>query len=553
LEQKEIELNIEKNKTANLYRELQKQEMALNRSLLQLNDKEKQIQIKQSEIIKKDSTLENQNTELDKKAVEIEKRENKINEQTSEIENQKTVILGIVSFIVVLLFFGLLFWRAYRINKRINNELKKKNVEINAQKEEIENKSLQLTEVNTELEKLSIVASKTQNAISILDKDGNFEWVNYGFTKLYGYTLQLLINEKDENIKNVSANSNIEEIIERCTNNKETITYESINTTRSGEKIWIQTTLTPILDNENNISKIVAIDAEITKLKEQEREIRQKNEELNQQKDELYEQKEEIELINKQINSSIKYAKTIQNSILPLIKNIEKDFDTFVIFKPKAIVSGDFYWYTKISDKEFYFAAVDCTGHGVPGAFMSLIGSRILSSIILDKNIKDPKTILEMLNKEVIKALKQDQTDNNDGMDLCFCKVIKSRINDYEIIFTGAKRPLFYYQKTEKQINTLKADRKSIGGIRKKTEINFTNQVIYLAKNDIIYLSTDGIIDQNAENRKRFGTSNFTNLLDEIKDFDLEKQKTLIEDSIEIFQKQEEQRDDITLFAIKFI
>jgi len=553
LEQKEIELYVEKNKAADLFREIQKQKIVLNQSQLQLTEKELQIQIKQNEILKRDSALEHQNEELNKKEIEVQKREAKINEQSSQIENQKLVIFGIVSFVVLLLGLGFVIWRGYRINKRINNELNKKNNEIVAQKEEIENKSHQLTEINVELEKLSIVASKTQNAISILDKQGNFEWVNYGFTKLYGYTLQLLINELDENVKNVSANTEIEEILRRCAENKETVTYESINTTRNGEKIWVQTTLTPILDNDDNVSKIVAIDAEINKLKEQEREIRQKNEELHQQKDEMFEQKEEIEMKSKLINSSINYAKTIQNTILPLISKINLFFESYVIYKPKDIVSGDFYWFVKISDFEFYAAAVDCTGHGVPGAFMSLIGSRILSNIVQEKNVRDPKNILEMLNKEVIKALKQEETTNNDGMDLCFCKIIKTKINDFEITFTGAKRPLFYYQKSENKIETLKADRKSIGGVRKKNEINFTNQIIYLAKNDSIYLSTDGIIDQNAEDRKRFGTSSFLRLLEEIKDFEFEKQKEVIENTLTNFKKQEEQRDDITLFALRMI
>ncbi len=553
LQQKETELTLEKARATELFKELEIQKTVLYRNQLELKLKENELRTKQTEIEEKDSTLMQHRIELDKKIAKIREREIKINEQTSQIETQQFIIWGTIIFVAVLLISAVLILRGYRINKRINNELHKKNNEINKQKEEIELKSFQLSEANVELEKLSIVAAKTQNAIAILDRTGKFEWINHGFTILYGYTYQLLINELDNNIINVSKNDNIADIIHRCVNNKENITYETINTKRNGENIWVQTTLTPIVDSENNVIKIIAIDAEITKLKEQEREIRQKNEELNQQKDELYEQKEQIELKNKLINSSIQYAQTIQNSILPSISKITKDFDAFILFRPKDIVSGDFYWYTKMSQTEFYVAAVDCTGHGVPGAFMSLIGSRILNNLVAERNLKEPKIILEMLNKSIVEALNQEQSTNNDGMDICFCKIIKQENKQFQITFTGAKRPLYYYQKEQNIIDILKADRKSIGGVRKKNELEFTNQTIILNKEDIIYLSTDGFIDQNTTNRRRFGSEKFVELLNNIKQYNMTEQKLKMETEFDHFRKDEDQRDDITVFAIKFI
>jgi len=553
LEQKETELNIEKAKAAELLRAISTQEIILRKSQSELVVKQDELVNKETVIQGKNEILEQQSSELDKKAVEIQERENKINQQSSQIENQKLVIYGVISFVLLLLVGGFIIWRSARINKRINAELKTRNIEINKQKEEIESQSFQLEQANKELEKLSIVASKTENAIMIMDENGNFEWVNVGFTRLYGYTLQLLINERDENIINVSENPDIKDIIKRCSVDKETVIYESINTSRNGEKFWVQTTLTPILDNNNNVNKIIAIDADIDKLKLQEKEIRQQSEELRQQKDELMEQKDQIELKNKLINSSIKYAQNIQKSIFPLERIINKFYNTFVIFRPKDVVSGDFYWYLHNDNNEFFFAAVDCTGHGVPGAFMSLIGSRMLSSIVSEKQITDTKNILGQIDRDIIRALKQDETDNNDGMDICLTKVVKNAKGNYNVTFSGAKRPLFFYKKAENKMDMLKGDRKSIGGVRlKRRKVEFTNQEIELTKDDIMYLSTDGMMDQNSEDRKRYGTTRFVEFLETIKENLFDQQKQLIEKSLDSYKKQQEQRDDITIFGVQF-
>ena len=125
-----------------------------------------------------------------------------------------------------------------------------------------------------------------------------------------------------------------------------------------------------------------------------------------------------MNLQNKKINSSIQYAQNIQQAILPLENNIGKYFDHFIIYKPKDIVSGDFYWYTELENR-VYLASVDCTGHGVPGAFMSMIGSRLLNEIVIEKEITDPAKILALLNSKIIEALRQNETENADGMDVC--------------------------------------------------------------------------------------------------------------------------------------
>lgn len=267
----------------------------------------------------------------------------------------------------------------------------------------------------------------------------------------------------------------------------------------------------------------------------------------------LAEQNHKINQQNLQIKSSINYAQTIQQAILPMEDVINNDFDIFIIYRPKDIVSGDFYWFNhRDEDQMNLLAAVDCTGHGVPGAFMSMIGNTLLNIIINEKRMTSPAEILEELNTETRTALKQDQTDNNDGMDLALCTISKNNKGTYDINFSGAKRPLYFYKRNTKQLELVKGDRISIGGYGKsKEKISFTNHQLELAKGDMIYLCSDGIIDQNGPDRKRFGSKRLINLLSDIAEQPLNEQKEKIETELDKYKKEEEQRDDITLIGLR--
>lgn len=553
LEKKQRELDSQTVRASLLFAEVEKQEIKLKQNQNILAKQEEKIEEKQELIELANEELSKKEKELIDREEKIKNQEETLNIQSDQIEQQKVVIYGAIAFGIFVLFMVFIIWRGYRMKKKSNMELTRKNEEINLQKEEIKTQAEQLEQINSELEKLSIVASKTQNAVIIMDRNGYFEWVNVGFTKLYGYTLQLLRNELDENIVNVSSNPSIRNILHRCVNTKQTVIYESVNNTRDGKNIWVQTTLTPILDDDDNVIRLIAIDADINKLKEQEQAIRQQSEELQVQKDELIIQKEQIEEQNKHIKSSIRYAQTIQKTILPVKSNIDSTFDSFIIFKPKDIVSGDFYWFLKMEvDNYIFIAAVDCTGHGVPGAFMSLIGNRLLNEIVGERNIYSPKEILERLNKNVVKALKQQQSDNNDGMDLCLARIEPLDDNKHKLTFSGAKRPLYFHHSKDNITGLLKGDRKSIGGVRaRRSNVTFTNQEIILEQNDIFYLTSDGMIDQNDPNRKRYGSTNFMKLIRSIANKPLTDQKHIIESELAAFQKNEDQRDDITILGLQ--
>ncbi len=561
LELKEQELKKEKQKAGHLNDLIKQQEQILKRNELILQKQNEEITQKQKLIKQKDEQISQRQKELEKKAKELQEKINEIKRQRHilktqklQIHNQQIIIVLSLTFLIIVILLLTVILKWYLKIKKLNQELSIKNREIERQKNELQVQAKQLEEFNKELEKLSLVASRTNNSVIIMDKDGNFEWVNPGFTRLYGYTLQLLINELGKNIRDVSGNPRILEYIDYCLKNKTTVTYEARNKTRFGNIVWVQTSLTPILNEKDEVVKLFAIETDITKLKEQEQQIRQINEELRRQRDTLQEQKEQIELQNKLIKDSIRYAQTIQHAFLPPLSLIQKHFDAFLIYLPRDIVSGDFYWFAQTGPNQFFIAVVDCTGHGVPGAFMSLIASRMISEIILEKNVRSPKDILTQLNEAVIEALNQRTSDNDDGMDVCLVRIDKNPQNKtYTVIFSGAKRPLFFFKRELNKIDYIRGDRKSIGGKRAiRSPIEFTNKTLIFSPGDIIYLTTDGLIDQNNPKRKRFGTPRFVELLNEIKLFDLEKQKEYIEKTLRDYMQDQPQRDDITILGIKF-
>lgn len=269
---------------------------------------------------------------------------------------------------------------------------------------------------------------------------------------------------------------------------------------------------------------------------------------VKKQKMLIEEQKDILDRQHKKISASIDYAQNIQQAVLPLKSVMEEYFDVSIIYHPKDIVSGDFYWFTETPDKAF-MAVVDCTGHGVPGAFMSMIGNTLLNEIILEKKVTMPAAILTELDKEVRAALKQDTTDNTDGMDVCLISLTKD--NSHCLHFAGAKRPLYYFKVSENKWEEIKGDRRGIGGRSKKQDERFTDHELCLESGDRIFLSSDGIVDQNNKERKRFGTKKIKEILQENAALEVEEQVGELERALLAYMNQTEQRDDITFIGAK--
>ena len=257
-------------------------------------------------------------------------------------------------------------------------------------------------------------------------------------------------------------------------------------------------------------------------------------------------QKEELAQKNKDITDSIHYAKRIQFAILPE----ESPYpDTFILFKPKDIVSGDFYWFTEVGDKE-YFSAVDCTGHGVPGAFMSIIGHNSLTKIVREYGILEPGKILTQLNKEILNTLQQrsDMGDVYDGMDLALVSYDKK--GKY-LEYSGAFNPLYLIR--EGELLETKADKISIGRSTFNTEAVFENNKIEVLPGDTVYLFSDGYVDQfGGELRKKFKYRNFKELLLKIQPESMAQQRIILNHTIEKWRGDIEQLDDILVVGRRF-
>ncbi|HPM87381.1 MAG TPA: two-component regulator propeller domain-containing protein [Bacteroidales bacterium] len=272
--------------------------------------------------------------------------------------------------------------------------------------------------------------------------------------------------------------------------------------------------------------------------------------ELEARTREVVKQKGEIEIKNIEITDSISYAKRIQTSILPDINKLRETFsDAFILFKPRDIVSGDFYWFDRAGDDKFMLVCADSTGHGVPGAFMSMIGSTLLQDIISRQHITRPSEILKTLDKQLFSTLNQniELGVSNDGMDMVVCEIgIKTR----HIRFASAMRPVIIVLEGESLY--VKGNRSSIGG-ETTNEKFFDDQEYFMKEGDSLYLFTDGLPDQfGSGDGKKMKVARLKTLLEEIKTFSMDEQKNRINKFFEDWKGDTDQVDDILMMGIRF-
>ncbi len=292
------------------------------------------------------------------------------------------------------------------------------------------------------------------------------------------------------------------------------------------------------------------------KLRNQKKEIAEKNDALNQRNNEIVAIGEKIEdqnnTLSKQngdILSSISYAKRIQEAILPSDSKISKYLnEAFVLYKPKDIVSGDFYWMEKVGEKIFW-AVVDCTGHGVPGAFMSIVGANGLKKIVVDNKIKNPAEILERLTKYVMESVvdSADGQEIKDGMDLSLC-CWDEQTGILE--FAGAFNPLYLIRNGELLIT--KGTKRPIGRYHGNKQKPFENHQIKVEEGDLLYLFSDGYADQfGGMDDSKFSYQRFRKLLLEIHDLPIEDQKGRLETAFQDWKGIQSQLDDVCIMGVR--
>lgn len=282
--------------------------------------------------------------------------------------------------------------------------------------------------------------------------------------------------------------------------------------------------------------------------------IREKSileEKVNERTAEVVQKNRELDEINKDITASIRYAKRIQDAILPPDEYVRTHLpNTFVLFKPKDIVSGDFYF---MADKgeHVIFAAVDCTGHGVPGAFMSIVGHNLLERIVGEHGLTKPAAILDELNRSISETLRQTDLEDNtvrDGMDIALCTYNRKTS---VLQFAGAFNPLWLIR--DKELIEIKADKFPIGNTKLNDNNSFKNHEISLRKGDTIYVFSDGYCDQfGGPNGKKFKASNLKQLLLRSQHLSMDEQYALLNQSIEEWRGNHEQVDDILVIGTRY-
>ena len=283
-------------------------------------------------------------------------------------------------------------------------------------------------------------------------------------------------------------------------------------------------------------------------LEEQHRQIMHKNDEILIQRDMLEKANQEISLKNMDITSSINYALKIQQAMMaPQLRLSRMLPNSFVFYQPRDIISGDFYWYTELDQDQILLTVVDCTGHGVPGAFMSMLGFSIIRQVVEYEGIYSPKHVLEILDRRVYKSLNQEISENNDGMEAAIILVNKK---EKTIQFSGAGLPILYFQ--EGKMFYVKGEARAIGGNRLHSDRKFTNHTIELNSDTSFYLFSDGYVDQfGSMSDKKFLIKKFRELLFSIQKKSMEEQKTILSNVFEEWKGNQKQTDDILVFGAK--
>ncbi|MBK6263659.1 PAS domain S-box protein [Marivirga sp. S37H4] len=378
--------------------------------------------------------------------------------------------------------------------------------------------------------KMQALSENSPDLITRIDSEGKFFYVN---PMIESYTGK----RPDEVIQLELNNSGIEpKIIEEWNklltyvkDNNSKITEEMNFPSSMGDRV-MQVNAIPEYDEEMNLESVLMVSHDITERKAIELEIASKN---------------------KKITESINYAKRIQGSILPNNEVIRQKLpDSFILYKAKDVVSGDFPWYIEVDDV-IYIAAVDCTGHGVPGALISLIGYFLLNDIVRSQKVSDPGIILDKLDAGVTATLRQDRDDSTtkDGMDIAFCKIDKKAGT---IEYSGAHRPL-YYLNANGELDEIKGNKFPIGGGIYRNQTNFENHKVKYKSGDSVFFCSDGFPDQfgGPENRK-FGPKRLRELIVDNQSKSMDELHQVFDEAWENWKSDYKQTDDVLLIGIRF-
>ncbi|MGK7394719.1 MAG: PAS domain S-box protein [Candidatus Cyclobacteriaceae bacterium M3_2C_046] len=377
--------------------------------------------------------------------------------------------------------------------------------------------------------KMQALSENSPDLISRLDTSGNVFYINPVIETYTGNKPNHFLNK---NYSQVNLPATIteqwESILAEVDKQKQKFSTEMDFPSQMGDRV-MQVNAIPEFDDKEALESVLMVSHDITERKLIELEIQSKN---------------------KKITESINYAKRIQGAILPDNSIIRKVFpESFILYKARDVVSGDFPWYLSVGD-DVFIAAVDCTGHGVPGALISLIGYFLLNDIVRSRKVLEPGKILDYLDQGVTETLRQedDNSKTKDGMDIALCKI---NTKNGEVEYAGAHRPLYLVKNGE--MEEIKGDRFPIGGGIFKNQTNFSNTKIKVNKGDSIYFCSDGFPDQfgGADNRK-FGPKRLREMIMNNHLHPMPKVFNTFDQEWEAWKGDMKQTDDVLLIGIKF-
>ena len=447
----------------------------------------------------------------EKKGKELLLKQAELEKNTIEIQSQKNQKL------IMMVIFGLgTIFTWFVIFSFLKN--RKKNTLLKSQ--------------NEELEKLSIVAKEIDSTVIITDRNGTIEWINEGMLEMYELTYEDMEERIGSNIIESTNFKGLKNTMEECIQSKKSSFYTSKHHKKSGSVLWVQTTLTPILNHEGEVNKIVFIDTNVSAVK--------KSEVI------LTEQKSLLETKNSQITDSFNYAKRIQQAVLPSDQTLSAVWEEyFALLNPKDIVSGDFYWFYEKENKK-YLAVVDCTGHGVPGAFMTIIGNNLLNEI-LQENFNTPEEILYELHIRIKLRLGGSIIAKViDSMDL---GIIQFDTVTSKILFCGTHTSVYLVR--GRSLTEFKGSKETIGF---KDTIKLKTHSLEGQTGDMIYMHTDGYPDQKGGKRnKKFYYQPIRDMLINISKKEIEEQKLIVEQTFNNWKGETEQTDDVCMVGVRIL
>ncbi len=377
--------------------------------------------------------------------------------------------------------------------------------------------------------KMQALSENSPDLITRVEQNGPISYINPIIETYTGVKPVEFLNKtmEDSQLSDVVVHQ-WSEILERVNSSSQKVATEMDFPSEMGDRV-MQVNAIPEFDEENELESVLVVSHDITDSKIIELEIKSKN---------------------KKINDSINYAKRIQGAILPNNAIINRTLnDSFILYKPKDVVSGDFPWYIQVGGNIF-IAAVDCTGHGVPGALLSLIGYFLLNDIVRSRKISDPGIILDQLDDGVTQTLRQDEDDSKtkDGMDIALCKI---NLEKNEVAYAGAHRPLYLMKNGE--MEEVKGNKFAIGGGIYKNQTNFTTTTHIMQPGDSIYFCSDGFPDQfGGPSNRKFGPKRLRELIRKNHNKSMKEAYAIFNDAWEDWQGDYKQTDDVLLIGIKF-